>query len=157
VRPFLAAILISISLQAFCAQDVPPTLVAGVRKYIETKRLGSSELPEFKHALADLNNDGKKDAIVLMTGKQWCGTAGCNMLIFQGADDAFTFVSGSTIVITPIRVAQESNNGWRTVIVYARGVGDVLMQFDGKRYPLNPSMQPKAISEQVSAAEIVME
>jgi hypothetical protein len=47
--------------------------------------------------------------------------------------------------------------GWKTLIVYSKGRSDVLMRFNGKRYPLNPSSQPKATPEQVHAAHIVME
>src|SRR5262249_159078 len=36
-------------------------------------------------------------------------------------------------------------------------VGDVVMRFDGKRYPLNPSVQPKATSAQTKAAETLLE
>ena len=78
------------------------------------------------------------------------------MLVFRGTKDKFIFVSGSTITFEPIRVSPEKSHGWKTLIVYSKGKGDVLMRFDGKRYPLNPSMQPKAPPAQLEAAKIVM-
>ncbi len=78
------------------------------------------------------------------------------MLVFHGTKDKFTFVSGSTVTFELIRVSPEKSHGWKTLIVYSKGKGDVLMRFDGKRYPLTPSMQPKATTPQVDAAQIVM-
>lgn len=78
------------------------------------------------------------------------------MLVFRGTKEEFSFVSGSTITFDPIRVSPEEAHGWDTLIVYSKGKGDVLMRFDGKRYPLNPSIQPKATPAQLEAAKIVM-
>jgi hypothetical protein len=52
----------------------------------------------FRFALQDLNGDGRADAIVLMTGPDWCGSGGCTMLIFMGAENGFSFVSKSTVI-----------------------------------------------------------
>jgi hypothetical protein len=129
-------------------------LVAAVQGY--TRKTGEHDTPRFKHALADLNNDGVIDAIVLLLDPTWCGSGGCTALIFRGTKTGFTFISESTITNEPIRVLRERALGWRTLIVYSKGKGDVLMCFDGKRYPLNPSTQPKATSAQLNDAQIVM-
>jgi hypothetical protein len=78
------------------------------------------------------------------------------MLVFRAAKEGFTFVSASTITNEPIRVSPEKVQGWRTLIVFSKGKGDVLMRFNGTRYPLNPSIQPKATPTQVNAAQVVM-
>jgi hypothetical protein len=135
-------------------QDAPPSLLVAVQNYVEKK--GESERPIFRHALTDLNGDGRANTIVLLLGGSWCGSGGCNMLVFRGSKDGFTLVSGSTITNAPIRVSPEKQQGWRTLIVFAKGKGDVLMRFNGTRYPLNPSAQPKATPAQVSAAQVVM-
>ena len=110
----------------------------------------------FRHALTDLNGDGRDDAIVLLLGGSWCGSGGCNMIVLRGTKEGFTVVSGSTITNEPIRVSPEKVQGWRTLIVFSKGKGDVLMRFNGTRYPLNPSTQPKATPAQVNAAQVVM-
>jgi hypothetical protein len=136
------------------AQKAPTALLAAVQEYVEKK--GEHERPQFRHALTDLNGDGSDDAIVLLLGPSWCGSGGCTMVVFRGAKDKFTFVSGSTITYEPIRVSPEKVHGWKTLIVYSKGKGDVLMRFNGARYPLNPSLQPKATSAQVGAAQVVI-
>jgi hypothetical protein len=136
------------------AQSTPSSLVAAVQAYVEKQ--GDHQEPRFDHALFDLDGDGRKDAIVLLTGSLWCGSGGCTMLVFRGTPDRFAFISRSTITREPIRVSTETVGGWKTLIVSARGVGDVLMPFDGTGYPLNPSKQPKATSAQVNAATVVL-
>lgn len=135
------------------AQDTQ-RLLAAVKGYLEGK--GDHDTPMFRQAFTDLDGDGHVDAVVLLSSPAWCGSGGCNMLVFHGTKDGFTFVSSSTITNEPIRVSSEKTSGWRTLIVYSRGKGDVLMRFDGKRYPLNPSTQPKATPAQVSAAQTMI-
>src|SRR5580700_3406151 len=126
----------------------PPGLRAAVHDY--AVREGDHEIPTFQYALTDLDGDGRIDAVVLLTGSSWCGSGGCTMIIFRGRTDGFRFVSRSTISNAPIRrISPEKAHGWRTLVVYSKGKGDVLMRFDGARYPLNPSLQPKATPIQV--------
>ncbi|HEY6618614.1 MAG TPA: hypothetical protein VIY68_03630 [Steroidobacteraceae bacterium] len=120
-----------------------------------------SDVPDdspFRFALVDLNGDSRADAIVLMSGPRWCGSGGCTMLIFQGVDNGFEFFSKSTITSEPIRVSRKKVHGWRTLIVYSKGKGNVLMRLtESRRYPLNPSMQRKASRAEVDAAEIAIQ
>jgi hypothetical protein len=118
--------------------------------------MGDHVVPPFRHALTDLDGDGRADAIVLLLGSNWCGSGGCNMLVYRGAQDGFTFVSASTITSAPIRVSPERSHGWRTLIVVSKGKGDVLLRFNGTRHPSNPSMQPKALPAQAGAASVVI-
>jgi len=78
------------------------------------------------------------------------------MLVFRGTKDGFTFVSASTIANEPIRLSPENTQGWKTLIVYSKGTGDVLMKFNGTHYPLNSSLQSKATTGQVEAAEVLL-
>ena len=136
------------------AQHAPSGLMTAIQAYVGKK--GHQEQPPFLHALTDLNADGQIDAIVLLLGSSWCGSGGCNMLVFRGTTDGFMFVSASTITNEPIRVLPENVQGWKTLIVYSKGKSDVLMQFNGTHYPLNPSLQSKATTGQVEAAELLL-
>ena len=136
------------------AQHAPSGLLAAIQGYVGKE--GHQERPPFRHALTDLNADGRADAIVLLLGSNWCGCGGCNMLVFRGTKDGFTFVSASIITSEPIRVSPENTQGWKTLIVYSKGRGDVLMRFNGTHYPLNPSLQSKAMTGQVEAAEVLL-
>jgi hypothetical protein len=152
-RLFLAFVLYFFVTAPLEAQDTQRLRVA-VKSYFEGR--GDHDTPMYREAFTDLDGDGLVDAIVLLSNSSWCGSGGCNMLVFHATKDGFTFVSSSTITTEPIRVSSEKSSGWKTLIVYSRGKGDVLMPFDGRRYPLNPSTQPKASAAQVSAAQTVM-
>jgi hypothetical protein len=135
------------------SNEAPASLTAAIKAKIKEPGGGS---PEFDYALADLNGDGKADAIVLLKGSAWCGSGGCTLLVFKGKQDGFEFISKSTITSEPIRVSPEKIHGWKTLIVYTGGIGDVVMRFNGAKYPLNPSVQPKATKAQVRATETVL-
>jgi len=108
----------------------------------------SGAVPTYKYVLVDLNEDSTPDAVVLVTDPYYCGSGGCSMLILRGTKGAFKLLSSSTITREPILVLPEKRYGWHTLSVWCSGggisLGQVLMRFNGSRYPLNPSMQPKA-------------
>ncbi len=135
-------------------QASPPALVTAVETYAHQH--GDRQVPSFRHAIKDLNSDGQPDAIVLLTDAGWCGSGGCTMLVFRGTRQGFVLISSSTITSPPVRVLPETSRGWKTLIVYAKGVGDVLMPFNGARYPSNPSMRAGATSAQMKAAEVLL-
>ena len=97
----------------------------------------------FDVAFDDLNNDGKEDAIVLLKGQNWCGSGGCTLLIFKGQpNQQFDFVSKTTLVDTPVYSTTYLHNEWKQLLVYSPKHGQVMLKFDGTRYPLNPSLLP---------------
>ncbi len=102
--------------------------------------------PSYEFAIEDLNADGKKDALVLLTGN-FCGSGGCTLLILQGQSEGYKVVSASTVTRKPIALLSASNFGWRALAVTIGGGGmpssQVLMRFNGKRYPQNPTLQTK--------------
>lgn len=134
------------------AQDLQQLTTAVKDHY----KMDAAEAVSYRHALTDLNGDGLPDAVVLLSGSRFCGSGGCNMAVFRGSKSGFTFVSGSTITREPIRVMTEKNAGWNALIVYTNRIGDMVMRFDGSRYPLNPSTQPKASEAQLKAARILL-
>ena len=117
-------------------------------------------LPQYKYAFADLNDDGIDDAVVLITGRDYCGTGGCSLVIFKGTAGDFKLVSSSTITREPILLLQEKNHGWHSLSVLISGGGassrQVLMRFNGAKYPYNPSMQPKAKKNELTGAKALI-
>lgn len=111
--------------------------------------------PDYAHAFVDLDKDGVDDAVVWLQGMDWCGSGGCTMLVLRGGDDGYAVVSRSTVTREPIRVSDAMSHGWHDLIVHSDGV-EKLMQFDGKAYPSNPSMQPTAEPGQVDSAKILI-
>ena len=110
----------------------------------------------FVHASVDLNRDARPDAVVLVRSARWCGSGGCTMLVFRGTAEGYSPVSRSTVAAPPIRVLPTSQFGWSDLIVHSKGVGDVVLRFDGSRYPGNPSLQPTPTSRQLRSAVEVL-
>lgn len=130
--------------------QAPPELSRAVQFY--GREHGGTDSPAYRWALADLNDDGRDDAIVLLSGPKYCGSGGCTMLVFRGTEQGFILVSASTIVMAPIRVSAKSVEGWRSLIVYSKGKGEVVLRFSGLRYPADPSLQPAVGRLELEAA-----
>lgn len=119
-----------------------------------------SKAPSYRYAFADLNGDGIDDAVVLITDNQYCGSGGCSFVIFQGVGGGFKVISSSTITREPILLLPEKKKGWHTLSVFVAGggakPGQVMMRFDGKEYPSNPSMEPKANNSDLKGAKTLI-
>lgn len=119
-----------------------------------------STAPTYKHAFADLNDDGIDDAVVLITDNQYCGSGGCSFIIFRGVAGGFKLVSSSTITREPILMLAEKKKGWHTISVLVAGggakPGQVMMRFNGKKYPGNPSIQPTAKKNDLKGAKTLI-
>ena len=104
------------------------------------------ELRYFR-AFVDLNNDGEKEAIVYLSGRDWCGTGGCNTHVLSLKNGVWTEVTKITTSRPPITVEDSLTNGWRVLSVLVSGGGispgyTAELQFDGKSYPSNPTTPP---------------
>ena len=114
---------------------------------------------KYQHSFVDLNHDGVDDALVLLTGTNWCGSGGCTLLVLQGKaanKPRFDVISQSTVTRPPIRVAKAENQGWASLIVYSAGA-EKWLEFDGHRYPPNPSLTPAATVEQLNDARLLLQ
>lgn len=116
--------------------------------------------PRYQSALIDLNSDGNREAVVLMEGSDWCGSGGCTLLVLSRSRGDWRLVSQMTVANTPIRVVQRSKNGWSSLGVMVRGGGispsyESILDFDGKRYPSNPSMVPRSSGKPLGGTVII--
>lgn len=97
-------------------------------------------------AFADLNGDGRPEALVYLLGSSFCGTGGCNLLILTPAGRGWRAVTEMTIVNAPVRLLTSAHRGWRDLAVTVAGGGarahEVLIAFNGRTYPANPSLAP---------------
>ena len=125
-------------------------LLANKKSYFGAAPFKSIAPAEYRTELVDLNGDDTREALVLMLGRYWGGTGGQTMFIFKGNPKGFNFVSKMTCVRGPmpgsVCVTETKSNGWRDIAVRVSGGGAqqkyAAMKFDGRKYPLNPTVVP---------------
>jgi hypothetical protein len=97
-------------------------------------------------AWADLNGDGRPEALVYLISGNVCGSGGCNLLIFTPAGRSWRAVADMSVTNPPIRLLPTSSHGWRDIAVTVAGGGsrrhEVLISFNGRAYPDNPTVPP---------------
>lgn len=87
----------------------------------------------------DLNEDGKKEILVGLTGGYFCGTGGCTQLLLDNQGNVITQFSVSG---NPVLIDTNKTNGWKDLFIYS-GSKYRIVKFNGKTYPTNPSTLPE--------------
>lgn len=124
-------------------------LDAAVQEYLKLAKAPLFSRYDFTRV--DLDNDGRRDALVLMKGPHnyWCDANGCSLIVFKAQNDSFNVASEIFPVRGPMYVSNQTSAGWKNLIVRVSGQSyakakDVAMRFDGERYPRNPFFLPEA-------------
>jgi hypothetical protein len=124
---------------------------AGLRLFLKhyvIATVGADDLSSTRYAaaFADLNGDGRDEAVVYLTGSSWCGSGGCDALVLTPNGTSYDVVMDATVTQLPIGVLETSTQGWRDITVAVGGGGmpggEALMRFDGAAYPDNPTAPP---------------
>ena len=150
VLSFPVFLIISITGTFVKAQEVDPAVTEKIKQTL-AKNYGTTPASDrsFIYNAVDLNDDGKNEYLVGLTGSTFCGSAGCNMLVLN---NKFGINTKMTIVQFPVYVGAPGTNEvtkkYSNIYVSTKGVGYVKMTWNGTKYPTNPSLAPK-ISESV--------
>lgn len=92
----------------------------------------------YVYARVDLNGDGKDEVLVYTLGSVFCGTGGCDLLVFAPAGDGYTLVNDFPITQNPVVLSESRTAGWKDIYRHETGGGApssyVRHVFDGKRY-----------------------
>jgi hypothetical protein len=135
------------------AADAAKANEAALRNYLST-RLGPplpsmEKISPSRYSVAwiDLNGDGRPEALVYISGRDWCGSGGCRLLVLERRRSVFKVRANTMIAWTPVGVLRTTRRGWRDVTVEVHGGGVspgyiAALSFDGRRYPMNPSVAP---------------
>lgn len=98
----------------------------------------------YVHGRTDLNGDGKDEVFVYLLGSIFCGTGGCNMLLFTEDKGRYTLINDFSLVRLPVFVMPEKTKGWHNVAWEQSGGGAPMTYqgyvFNGKKYVKGKSM-----------------
>ncbi len=135
-----------------------PLLRRVVAHYKMNRRLRTSG--QFAHAGADLNGNGRGEALVLLNGADTCNKAGCRLVVFVRTDVGYRPVSTTYNVLPPILVAKSVTKGWRDLIVRV-GLADGStrarrLSFTGTAYSKNAARAPAVPRRQALEGEMVI-
>lgn len=142
-----------LALTALAAAPAPPPpgrarLERELKSWVQARIRASEPAPaHYSRALADLNGDHAPEALVYLSGRDWCGSGGCNLYILHRQAGRWQLVNSVTIAKPPIRIMATKSRGWSDIGVYVSGGGithgyEAVLRFSGVRYPGNPTVAP---------------
>lgn len=130
-------------------QIVTPStqLNARLHKFLQKYLAPPDKTAQINIAWVKTTSPSGKEAIVYVSGPNWCGSGGCNMLVLEPHGKTFRVIGNTTIVQLPISVLPRIVHGHPVIGVTVAGGGilngyEALLAFDGEKYPGNPTMPP---------------
>ncbi|HEV2817212.1 MAG TPA: hypothetical protein VGW40_08335 [Allosphingosinicella sp.] len=144
-----AALALALLLAGPAAAQTPPG--QGLHTFLQDAFADARENygdTSYVAAFADLNGDGREEALVSLYSGLFCGSGGCALFIYTPAGNSWREVAELTIVNAPVRLLDTRSRGWRDLAVHVRGGGmeipyEARIRFDGRTYASNPSMAPR--------------
>ena len=135
-RLVLAALLLPFAVAAQTPQGV--AFDAFLQDRFHEAREPNSETP-YAAAFADLNGDGRDEALVSLNSALFCGSGGCALYVFTPEGASWREVAELVVVGAPVRLLATRRSGWRDLAVHVRGGGmdlprEALVRFDGRTY-----------------------
>ncbi|USH02531.1 hypothetical protein K6Q96_00335 [Grimontia kaedaensis] len=119
---------------------------AAFKAYLGEEGVKQASGTRYRWLTQDLNGD-LQDELMIFTN--WCGTGGCTLLVFNNDSNVWRFNSRITLVHLPFQMSQSTSNGWQDLIMPVGGGGakasSRVLEFNGKRYPGNPSVAPEVL------------
>ena len=134
-----------------CAAPVgAQTREDGLRAFLQTTFAEArQDYPDTTYvaAFADLNGDGRDEALVSLQSGMFCGSGGCALYVYTPARGSWRQAAELTIVNAPVRLLASRSHGWRDLSVAVRGGGALprtaWIRFNGRTYAANPSLAPR--------------
>ena len=159
-RSVLALLIFAGACRAQSGEITESSLRAFLKDYLEPPVLAQGQDERYFAAFVDLKNDGKREAIVYLSDRDWCGSGGCTTLVLAPTGSGYQLISKITVTRLPIRVLNTKTNGWHDLsfIVGGAGIslGEARLSFDGRTYPSNPSVPPAVrLDEDVDGAIVI--
>lgn len=130
----------------------------------EMVEIGRGGLARYVYGREDLNEDGTPETLVYLLGPFFCGSGGCDLLLFTRATDGYSLVQSFPISRLPVIVSPERSNGWHDLVRLESGGGApstyLRHRFDGEGYVEGERMEAATTSPEGSrllAGELTFE
>jgi len=118
-------------------------LIPHLRREIVEVEVQHKLTVRYAYALLDLNDDGRDEAIVLLTGEQVCGSGGCPIEVETPRNGRWSALSEIVMTSPPIQVLPTKHHGWRDIAVWnIKGQFESAVRFMGRQYDGAPSDEP---------------
>jgi len=147
MKRLLLALALSLVASALAGQPSPDD--QSLRAFLQTRfQEDRANYPDTRYvsAWADLNGDGRAEAFVYLISGAYCGSGGCNLMIFTPEGRSWREVADMSVTNPPIRVLDSRTRGWNDISVFVAGGGSrgymALLTFNGTSYPDNPTVAP---------------
>ena len=100
-------------------------------------------------AFADLNGDGRAEALVWQHAGLFCGSGGCGLYIYTPEGDSWRQLDDLTIIGEPVLLLPTRTRGWHDLGLTVRDGGmdlpyQVRMRFNGQSYGGGPEARVRA-------------
>lgn len=105
----------------------------------------SKEDKVFTYSNIDLNDDGQPEILVGLMSSYFCGSGGCTAYLLSNEG---ILISKFTVSDYPFLVSPLRSLGWNNLITRSGGHYRTL-QWNGRKYPSNPSMEKKSQDAEV--------
>jgi hypothetical protein len=133
------------------AAAAPPSRNQALRLFLQASFAEArADYPDTTYiaTYADLNGDGRDEALVSLNSGYFCGSGGCALHIYTPQGNSWREVAELTIVNLPVRLLGTQSRGWHDLAVQVRGGGvdrprEARIRFNGRSYATNPSIAPR--------------
>jgi hypothetical protein len=134
---------------AAASNNPSEALKAFLRSYLNPQQ--NSEIDETTQitvvSVKTEDKAGEEEQIVYVSGRGWCGTSGCTMLIVEPFQSSFKVLGNERGVQLPIRLLPSKEYGHPDIGVQVSGGGievpyEAILSFNGTNYPENSALPP---------------
>ena len=137
------SLLLTLTCAVDSTDDRSNELYAAIASYVQPLGLRWDSTTS-RVAWTDLNRDGIDDAVIYLSGSDWCGSGGCTVLVFEQMDEIdaeefgrFRPAAEISMVSGPIMVVR-TRGYWSDLIVSSEN-GPRRLRFNGDSYPMSPA------------------
>jgi len=100
--------------------------------------IGGGNTARYVYGIVDLNGDGRDEVFVYLLGSIFCGTGGCNLMLFTETENGYLLINNFPISRLLVIISNNRMQGWNDIIRLESGGGMpatyVTHKFDGKKY-----------------------